>query len=117
MTFTRFHLVFIGIGWATLLGMTCEAFVPSAPTKRITELNLKRTVSDRVSFGKRSNKTENAEHRNEEDDEAYHRRIVHFELNSDKIHKKDGPMAADVTSDRTRTFGWDHRDFARTADP
>mmetsp|Transcript_22087 Transcript_22087/g.47411 ORF Transcript_22087/g.47411 Transcript_22087/m.47411 type:complete len:122 (-) Transcript_22087:134-499(-) len=121
MTFVRsLYVAFVAIGWVVLLEppMPCEAFVarPQAIKPFTTQLDLKRTVSDRLSFSKRSKpkQSENAEY----EEDVYHRRIVHFEVNSERTDKKNGSQPiTETTSDQTRKFGWDHRDFARSVDP
>mmetsp|Transcript_22586 Transcript_22586/g.40414 ORF Transcript_22586/g.40414 Transcript_22586/m.40414 type:complete len:128 (+) Transcript_22586:99-482(+) len=127
MTFARScPVVFIAVGWVVLLApsmLSCEAFairrVSMKPIATATELHLKRTVSERFSFGKRSNKSENVEYRTDNGEkEVYHLRTVHFELNSEKTHEKNDQMTTEKTSYRTRNnfLGRDNR-FARSVDP
>mmetsp|Transcript_20656 Transcript_20656/g.37079 ORF Transcript_20656/g.37079 Transcript_20656/m.37079 type:complete len:126 (+) Transcript_20656:198-575(+) len=125
MTFIRFcHVASIAIGVVALITpsmMSCEAFAPSADTTRpiTTELHLKRTVSQRFPFSKRSNQSENIEISPDvEEEEVYHRRIVHFELDSQKTHEKSRQTTTTrTTSNKSRRFGWDHHNFARSVDP
>ena len=63
------------------------------------------------------------------EEEVYHRRIVHFELSSDHTHAttsndniqtmrkyRSGSSSSNVGSENRR-FGWDHRDFMQSVDP
>ena len=68
------------------------------------------------------------EHIAEDDEEVYHRRIVHFELSSEHTHattnntntqsmrKYRNESSSNVGSENRR-FGWDHRDFMQSVDP
>mmetsp|Transcript_14213 Transcript_14213/g.30872 ORF Transcript_14213/g.30872 Transcript_14213/m.30872 type:complete len:123 (+) Transcript_14213:174-542(+) len=118
MTFS--HVVFITIGWVVLLApMTCTSFVvrPEPVPLINTELSMKRTVTERFSFSKRSNNSENMEFTTDDNDDEealYHRRIVHFELDSEKTQEKNNQMATrkyknKATSNRKRKFELNHQ--------
>mmetsp|Transcript_34926 Transcript_34926/g.75412 ORF Transcript_34926/g.75412 Transcript_34926/m.75412 type:complete len:126 (-) Transcript_34926:160-537(-) len=125
MTFVRFcYVASIAFGVVALLApsmISCEAFAPTADTTTpiTTELHLKRTVPQRFSFSKRSNQSENIEISPDgEEEEVYHRRIVHFELDSQKTHDKSGQTTTTgTTSNKAKRFEWDHHNFARSVDP
>eukprot|EP01083_Nonionella_stella_P022754 62914_1 len=120
MGFVRF---FIAISLVvSLTSIPSEAFVARLqPTRLIaTELHLKRAVTDRYSFTKKATDgIQDFDQSAEDDEEVYHRRIVHF---SEKSHEKDDQITTRKyrdkrSTDKTRSFGWDHRGFARSIDP
>ena len=80
-------------------------------------------------FPFRPNKSESHnEHIVEDDEEVYHRRIVHFELSSEHTHatssntntqmrKYRRESSSNAIASENRRFGWDHRDFMQSVDP
>ena len=71
----------------------------------------------------------NTEHIAEDDEDVYHRRIVHFELSSEHTHatsnndntqsmrKYRNESSSNAIASENRRFGWDHRDFMQSVDP
>ena len=79
-------------------------------------------------FPFRPNKSEHQnEHIAEDDEDVYHRRIVHFELSSEHTHatsndntqtmRKYRSRSSSNVGSENRRFGWDHRDFMQSVDP
>mgnify|MGYP003574755481 FL=1 len=121
MNFVRLcHVAFIASGWVVLLSplTPCKAFVPRPEATKpiLAELHLKSTVSENFSFSKPSGQSEDSEYSTDDDEEdVYHRRIVHFELDSEKVQERDEETTAEIAS--TPKFGWDHHDFTQSVDP
>jgi len=80
-------------------------------------------------FPFRPNKSDHHnEHIAEDNEEVYHRRIVHFELSSEHTHatindtntqtmRKYRSRSSSNVGSENRRFGWDHRDFMQSVDP
>jgi len=77
-------------------------------------LNLKQTVSNQVSFSKKAATPKHDPTPNEDtyDDNAFHRRIVHFEH-----HRKDEDENDGKKHSKKAYGGWNHRQFAKSIDP
>uniref|UniRef100_A0A7S2KXB3 RxLR effector protein n=1 Tax=Skeletonema marinoi TaxID=267567 RepID=A0A7S2KXB3_9STRA len=101
----------------SMLVIASSAFVLNKHNARCNkmQLNLKRTVSKQISFSKKAVTPSHDTTSNEEsyDENAFHRRIVHFEH-----HRKDEDED-DVKkhSNKKPYGGWNHRQFAKAIDP
>eukprot|EP01083_Nonionella_stella_P016397 45782_1 len=117
------------IVWAVVLSSTAvlsDAFIsrPTSMQSIRTKLYLKITVPTRFPF-RPNNSEHHNEHVAEDDEEVYHRRIVHFELSSEHTHATSSNNAQPMrkyrnessSSNENRRFGWDHCDFMQSVDP
>ncbi|KAL7492232.1 hypothetical protein ACHAWT_001438 [Skeletonema menzelii] len=76
-----------------------------------TQLNLKRTVSKQISFKKTTPKHAPTPSEDCYDEDAFHRRIVHFEH-----HRKD--EEDDEKKHSKKPYGgWNHHEFAKSIAP